>query len=89
MGLCLTDLRHAIDTRQFAEEQLFVGVPPLSALSASILMEGQPWKWQLDYNGLAMCLLPLIVGSDGAAAASLVRKCPQTGLFGLSTKPYK
>lgn len=87
VGLCLTDFRHAVDISQFPDDQLFVGIP---SHSSGNLLDGQPWKWQLDYHGLMWCLLPLIltVQSD-PGGSGVVNKNPHTGLFGLSVKPFK
>lgn len=62
-GLRLIDFRRAIDTRQFPNDQMFVGTPP--HLTSIVMAEGQPWKWQLDYCGLALCILSLLTSNGG------------------------
>lgn len=75
-------MRHAIDTKQFPDDQLFVGnVPYLSA--NNIIMEGQPWRWQVDYCGLALCLLALITQGR---PPMVTRK---GHLYTWANKPYK
>lgn len=77
----LIDFRTAIDTKQFPEDQLFTGTPPHLP---AVLMEGQPWKWQLDYCGLAVCIMSLISKYGGAPV--LVRKDASSGLYTCSKK---
>jgi hypothetical protein len=81
-GLQLIDFRSAIDTRQFPDDQMFVGTPPHLG---AIVMDGQPWKWQLDYYGLALCILSLISCRNGP----LVMKKDAAGLYTCTKKLYR
>lgn len=78
----LIDFQHSVDVRQFPEDQVFIGVPP-QFTSNHALMEEQPWKWQVDYYGLALCLLSLISRNPGTV------KNKQSGFYTWAQKPYK
>ena len=83
LGLRLIDFRAAIDTRQFPDDQMFTGTPP--HLDA-VVMDGQPWKWQLDYCGLAMCVISLISNRSGVL---VMKRDASSGLYSCSKRLYK
>jgi len=54
-----------VDTDQFGEDKLFVGCPvsdrePGAVWLCPLMKEGKPWKWQVDYYGLAVSMLAFI-----------------------------
>jgi len=66
----LIDFKHCVDMNQFGEDQVFMGCPqikndPNSPWLCPILKEGRPWKWQVDYYGLAVSMLALMAGNTG------------------------
>ena len=84
-GLHLIDFKQSIDTRQFPEDQMFSGTSPHASSSwCSEVVEGRSWKWQLDYFGLALCLMALITkGVPGVA------KSAESGRYVCSIKPLR
>ena len=82
-GLCLIDFRQAVDTRQFPSDQMFVGAP---LYATAHVVEGQPWKWQLDYHGLAFCIMSLVV-SNTSPSLTLIKD--SSGFNTFSKNPCK
>lgn len=79
-GLQLIGFRHSVDLKQFPEDQMFSGTP--SQLAYSFVL-GKYWKWEVDYIGLAECILSLI------ASTPAIVKCKERGLYTWSSKPYR
>lgn len=86
LRLRLIDLKQSIDTRQFPDDQMFVGSPP--SLSSSVInVDGKPWKWQVDYYGLALCILSLITQPNHAMVVKTELSPPYR--WSDVCKPYK
>ncbi len=86
LGLYLIDFGKSIDTKQFSEDQLFSGLP-VSDCPYSELIEGQAWKWQIDYYGLAACIISLI-GKESKDTPGIVRNV-ETDLCTWSGRPQQ
>ncbi len=64
----LIDFKHCVDTGQFGEDRLFVGCPmsdrdPNAVWLCPLMKGGKPWKWQVDYFGLAVSMLAFITNA--------------------------
>ena len=81
-GLKLVHMKQAIDTRQFRDDEMFTGdLPYLSA--HDVVVQGQPWKWQVDYCGIGLCVLSFITNG---LPPMVTRK---DHLYTWAHKPYK
>ena len=67
----LIDFKYCVDVNQFGEDHVFVGCPMTMEKDLNgpwlspLLKERRPWRWQVDYYGLAVSMLALITGKTG------------------------
>lgn len=63
-GLTLIDFGRAIDVRAFRPDCAFIADWPADGHDCAELREQRPWKWQLDYFGVAGVVHTLLFGKD-------------------------
>ena len=54
-GLCLVDFDHAVDTQVFPDDAMFIGSSEEHSLQCPAMLEGRPWKWQVNCS-LLLCI---------------------------------
>lgn len=77
-------MRRAIDTTLFPDDHVFFG-GDLYLTANNIDMDNQTWKWQIDYYGLAACLLSLIAKPFNGRPMFT----RENSLYTWSAKPFK
>jgi len=75
-GVCLIDFGRAIDTTVFPEGTMFTGSNETDGFQCTQMLEGKPWKWQVDYFGIAASIFVLMHGQY-----MKVVKNPVSGLY--------
>ena len=63
-GITLIDFGRGIDTRAFLPQASFIADWEADSHDCAELREKRPWKWQLDYFGMAGVLHTILFGKD-------------------------
>ena len=88
-GITLIDFGRGIDVQAFREESSFIADWDADSHDCAEVREKRPWKWQLDYFGVAGVVHTLLFGRDIATVPVNLGGTGEGGIGGNSSREWK